>query len=115
MESIRFSIGSFFVPQAPLLPFQALPPLLKALESSCPWVGASLPPGEGKILHLILVNSIKTAPCSLKLPAELIRGEAQRKTYKKNHKKKEKISRGKEMLNGKKGVNESQKHQLEKC
>lgn len=48
------------------------------------------------------------------MPAELMRGEEQRKNVKEKHKK-EKIFRGKEMLNGKKGVNESQKHPLEKC
>lgn len=100
--------------RAALLPFQLLLPLLMALESSFPWAGASVPPGEGRILHLISVNSIKTSSCSLKLPAELTRGEEQREMYKRNTKK-EKILKGKEMLNGKKGVNETQKHQLEKC
>lgn len=37
-----------------------------------------------------------------------------KKNVKEKHKK-GKIFRGKEMLNGKKGVNESQKHPLEKC
>lgn len=68
-----------FVVQTALWPFQLLFALLVALDSCCPWVGTSAPPGEAKILHLISVNSIKTRPCSWKLPAELMRGEEQRK------------------------------------
>lgn len=54
--------GFISVVQAALLPYQ--PALLVALDSSCPWVGASVPPGEQKILHQISINSIKTRPCS---------------------------------------------------